>query len=120
MLICINLIACLHKIFISTIKEILESVKFCPRYRILLALAKRHLIAASTTTVIRVTIRMRSGRLRPIGPSSVLADAVQHTDESIGKILRAIRSNSVLANNTLVVLVAKHGQDPRNGVGTRL
>lgn len=54
------------------------------------------------------------------GPSSVLADAVQHTDESIGKILTAIRSNPLLANNTLVVLVAKHGQDPRNGVGTLL
>ncbi|MDF5724334.1 MAG: alkaline phosphatase family protein [Rhizonema sp. PD37] len=61
-----------------------------------------------------------TGATPTIGPSSVLADAVQHTDESIGKILKAIRSNSLLANTTLVVLVAKHGQDPRNGVGTLL
>ncbi len=61
-----------------------------------------------------------TGATPTTGPSSVLADAVQHTDESIGKILTAIRSNPLLANNTLVVLVAKHGQDPRNGVGTLL
>jgi len=54
------------------------------------------------------------------GPSSVLTDALQHTDQSIGKILTAIRSNPLLAENTLVILVAKHGQDPRNGVGTLL
>ena len=60
------------------------------------------------------------GATPPVGPSSVLADAVQHTDESIGKILTAIRSNPSLANNTLVVLVAKHGQDPRDGVGNLL
>ena len=35
-------------------------------------------------------------------------------------MLTAIRSNPLLANNTLVILVAKHGQDPRNGVGTLL
>jgi len=61
-----------------------------------------------------------TGATPPTGPSSVLADAVQHTDESIGKILTAIRSNPLLDKNTLVVLVAKHGQDPRNGVGTLL
>ncbi len=61
-----------------------------------------------------------TGATPPTGPSSVLADAVQHTDESIGKILTAIRNNPLLDNNTLVVLVAKHGQDPRNGVGTLL
>ncbi|MEH2297559.1 MAG: alkaline phosphatase family protein [Nostoc sp.] len=54
------------------------------------------------------------------GPSSVLTDALQHTDKSIGQILSAIRCNPHLTKNTLVVLVAKHGQDPRNGVGTLL
>src|SRR5579883_11846 len=54
------------------------------------------------------------------GPSNVLTDALQHTDQSIGKILTAIRTNPSLADNTLVILVAKHGQDPRNGVGTLL
>ena len=61
-----------------------------------------------------------TGATPPKGPSSILVDAVQHTDESIGKILSAIRSNPHLAKNTLVVLVAKHGQDPRNGVGNLL
>ena len=60
------------------------------------------------------------GATPPTGPSTVLADALQHTDQSIGKILTAIRNNPNLANNTLVVLVAKHGQDPRNGVGNLL
>ena len=54
------------------------------------------------------------------GPSSVLTDALSHTDQSIGKILTAIEGNPNLKNNTLVVLVAKHGQDPRLGVGTLL
>ncbi len=61
-----------------------------------------------------------TGATPTTGPSSVLTDAVQHTDESIGKILTAIRSNPLLAKNTLVVLVAKHGQDPRDGVGNLL
>lgn len=61
-----------------------------------------------------------TGATPPTGPSSVLADALQHTDESIGKILKAIESNPDLARNTLVTLVAKHGQDPRLGVGTLL
>jgi hypothetical protein len=61
-----------------------------------------------------------TGATPTVGPSNVLTDALQHTDQSIGKILTAIRSNPVLANNTLVVLVAKHGQDPRDGVGTLL
>lgn len=54
------------------------------------------------------------------GPSNVLTDALQHTDESIGKILTAINSNPQLKGKTLVILVAKHGQDPRNGVGNLL
>lgn len=61
-----------------------------------------------------------TGATPSVGPSSVLADALQHTDQSIGKILTAIESNPSLARNTLVVLVAKHGQDPRLGVGTLL
>ncbi len=54
------------------------------------------------------------------GPSNVLTDALQHTDQSIGKILTAINANPQLSGKTLVILVAKHGQDPRNGVGTLL
>ncbi|MBV8887355.1 MAG: alkaline phosphatase family protein [Chroococcidiopsidaceae cyanobacterium CP_BM_RX_35] len=61
-----------------------------------------------------------TGATPPTGPSNVLADALQHTDESIGKMLTAIESNPSLANDTLVILVAKHGQDPRLGVGTLL
>lgn len=61
-----------------------------------------------------------TGATPPTGPSNVLADALQHTDESIGKILTAINSNPKLVGKTLVILVAKHGQDPRIGVGTLL
>lgn len=60
------------------------------------------------------------GATPSVGPSNVLTDALQHTDESIGKILTAIRANPRLADDTLVILVAKHGQDPRLGVGTLL
>lgn len=61
-----------------------------------------------------------TGATPPTGPSDVLTDALKHTDESIGKILTAIESDPSLASNTLVILVAKHGQDPRLGVGTLL
>ena len=61
-----------------------------------------------------------TGATPPTGPSSVLVDALQHTDESIGKILTAINSNPRLVGKTLVILVAKHGQDPRKGVGNLL
>jgi hypothetical protein len=60
------------------------------------------------------------GATPSVGSSNVLTDALQHTDESIGKILTAIRANPRLADDTLVILVAKHGQDPRLGVGTLL
>lgn len=62
----------------------------------------------------------KSGNGNIPGPSAVLADALQHTDESIGKMLTAINSNPKLAGNTLVILVTKHGQDPRQGVGNLL
>ncbi len=61
-----------------------------------------------------------TGATPPAGPSNVLTDALQHTDASIGKILTAINQNPKLKGNTLVILVAKHGQAPRLGVGTLL
>jgi hypothetical protein len=49
-------------------------------------------------------------------PSTVLEGAIQHTDNSIGLIIAALK-NAGIWNSTLVVLTAKHGQDPRVGVG---
>jgi Type I phosphodiesterase / nucleotide pyrophosphatase len=60
------------------------------------------------------------GATPTVGPSNVFVDALQYTDASIGKIMTAINSDPKLAGNTLVVLVAKHGQDPRRGVGNLL
>jgi len=45
-------------------------------------------------------------------PSTVLKDALSHTDSSIGKILDTLKANN-LFDSTLVVLTAKHGQSPR-------
>jgi YVTN family beta-propeller protein len=56
-------------------------------------------------------------------PSEVLQAAVQHTDASIGKIIAALQNTKddvnggSLWNSTDLVLLAKHGQDPRVGVG---
>lgn len=50
-------------------------------------------------------------------PSTELTNALSHTDASIGQIVNALSTNGLL-NNTLVVLTAKHGQDPRIGKGT--
>ncbi len=46
-------------------------------------------------------------------PSPDLAEALQHTDESIGKMLAALAANGI-DKETLVILSAKHGQSPTN------
>lgn len=52
-------------------------------------------------------------------PSAELEDAIKHTDQSIGKIVNALKQNH-LFDSTLVVLTAKHGQNPRVGAATLL
>lgn len=44
------------------------------------------------------------------------ADSLQHTDQSIGQIITALKQQG-LFDSTLVVLTAKHGQNPRVGPG---
>ncbi|MEA5505716.1 alkaline phosphatase family protein [Halotia wernerae UHCC 0503] len=50
-------------------------------------------------------------------PSSGFLDALQHTDTSIGNIVNALKQQN-LFDSTLVVLTAKHGQNPREGAAT--
>jgi hypothetical protein len=47
-------------------------------------------------------------------PSDQLTNALQVTDGQIGRIIQELRNRN-LYNSTLVVLTAKHGQDPRTG-----
>ena len=44
-------------------------------------------------------------------PSSLLIDALNHTDASIGMMVDALESNGLL-NSTYIVITAKHGQSP--------
>ena len=48
-----------------------------------------------------------------------LAHALTHTDQSIGKIVAELMAQG-LDKSTLVVLTAKHGQDPRIGAATQV
>lgn len=48
-----------------------------------------------------------------------LQDALMHTDQSVGKILAQLKADGQ-DGNTLVILTAKHGQDPRIGAATQL
>src|SRR5271157_1132076 len=55
-------------------------------------------------------------------PSQVLEAAIQHTDASIGEIESALQTTAdgrggSLWNSTDLIVTAKHGQDPRVGVG---
>ena len=55
-------------------------------------------------------------------PAQILQAAMQHTDASIGQIVSALQNTpdgrgSSLWNSTNVIVTAKHGQDPRVGVG---
>jgi len=44
-------------------------------------------------------------------PSSQLADALSHTDASIGKFVDALKQKDLL-DSTLIIVTAKHGQSP--------
>jgi len=44
-------------------------------------------------------------------PSAALADAISHTDQSLGKIVSALKAEGVLGS-TLIIITAKHGQSP--------
>ena len=44
-------------------------------------------------------------------PSAELADAIKHTDASLGKMLAALKTAGI-DQDTLVILTAKHGQSP--------
>jgi hypothetical protein len=48
-----------------------------------------------------------------------LADALTHTDQSVGRIVAELKAKG-LDGSTLVVLTAKHGQDPRIGAATQV
>ena len=61
-----------------------------------------------------------TGGISPSGvPSVVFHDLVQHTDASIGKLVKALK-DAKLWSETLVVISAKHGQSPRLGVGNKI
>jgi phospholipase C len=49
-------------------------------------------------------------------PSNILKAAMQHTDHSVGQIVAALQGAG-LWNETELVLTAKHGQNPRVGLG---
>src|SRR5262249_12363334 len=49
-------------------------------------------------------------------PSAILQAAILHTDASVGKIVSALQDTG-LWNETELVLTAKHGQNPRVGIG---
>jgi hypothetical protein len=44
-------------------------------------------------------------------PSAALAKALKHTDESIGKLVEALKARG-LADSTLIIVTAKHGESP--------
>ncbi len=44
-------------------------------------------------------------------PSDGLADALDHTDKSLGKMVAKLQANNLL-NSTLIIITAKHGQAP--------
>ncbi|MDF5721584.1 MAG: alkaline phosphatase family protein [Rhizonema sp. PD37] len=50
-------------------------------------------------------------------PSAEFIDALSHTDASIGTIVNALKQNKLL-DSTLVIVTAKHGQNPRLGSST--
>src|SRR5258707_5073744 len=44
-------------------------------------------------------------------PSAPLLDVIEHTDQSIGKMVSALKSRGLL-DSTLIIITAKHGQAP--------
>src|SRR5262249_10786271 len=53
------------------------------------------------------------GYFDPLGttPSAGLADALAHTDHSLGKMIDALHEGGIF-ENTLIIISAKHGQSP--------
>jgi predicted AlkP superfamily pyrophosphatase or phosphodiesterase len=52
-------------------------------------------------------------------PSPDLAEALKHTDESIGKMVAELAAKGI-DKETLVILSAKHGQSPMNPATHRI
>jgi hypothetical protein len=52
-------------------------------------------------------------------PSEVLSETLRHTDESIGKLLKALRQRE-LEDSTLIVVTSKHGESPMDPRKRRL
>jgi len=44
-------------------------------------------------------------------PGAALADAINHTDQSLGKVVSALKAEGLLGS-TLIIITAKHGQSP--------
>ncbi len=65
-----------------------------------------------------VAQKVLSGGIAADGtPSADLETALKHTDQSIGEIIQQLKQNN-LYDSTLIVLTAKHGQNPRLGSAT--
>jgi Type I phosphodiesterase / nucleotide pyrophosphatase len=61
--------------------------------------------------------KLPTGGINPDGTARAdFSDSLQHTDQSIGQIISALKHQG-LFDSTLVVLTAKHGQNPRVGPG---
>src|SRR5882757_7873933 len=52
-------------------------------------------------------------------PSAPLLDVIEHTDQSIGKMVSALKSRGLL-DSTLIIITAKHGQAPMDRSKHRL
>jgi hypothetical protein len=52
-------------------------------------------------------------------PSAPLLEAIEHTDQSIGKIVSALKSRG-LFDSTLIIISAKHGQSPMDPSKVRI
>jgi hypothetical protein len=52
-------------------------------------------------------------------PSAPLLDAIEHTDQSVGKIVAALKTRGLL-DSTLIILTSKHGQAPMDPSKVRI
>jgi hypothetical protein len=52
-------------------------------------------------------------------PSAPLLDAIEHTDQSVGKIVAALKSKALL-DSTLIIITAKHGQAAMDPIKVRI
>ncbi|MBI1840195.1 MAG: alkaline phosphatase family protein [Verrucomicrobia bacterium] len=72
----------------------------------------QRLSTSLSATSKKVTIPGQGGYLDGIGtPGLLVADALDHTDASIDRILSELQANN-LADSTYVILVGKHGNSP--------